>query len=115
MYDTTAVRKTAMSFPRVSKADYTACYRKGIGSWKPISTIRKEGFRSGVNNVFKRSQQWDRSFVQGAVQKKITPEYELLLNAKYANDYMRYLNPNYDIDAYRQYVSATRIVCFVGQ
>ncbi len=49
-----------------------------------------------VNNVWKTSQrQWDRNFfAQGSFQKKIGTKYELLLNTKYANDKMRYLNPD---------------------
>jgi outer membrane cobalamin receptor len=49
-----------------------------------------------VNNVWKRSQrQWDRNFfMQGSFRKQITPKYDLLVNMKYANDRMRYLNPD---------------------
>lgn len=49
-----------------------------------------------VNNVWKRSQrQWDRNFfAQGSAQKQIGTRYEVMLNAKYAYDYMRYLNPD---------------------
>jgi outer membrane cobalamin receptor len=49
-----------------------------------------------VNNIWKRSQrQWDRNFfAQGSYQKQITNNYAFLINAKYANDYMRYLNPD---------------------
>lgn len=49
-----------------------------------------------VNNVWKNSQrQWDRNFfTQGTLQKKIGDRYQLLAGAKYARDYMRYLNPD---------------------
>ncbi|SIN76995.1 TonB-dependent receptor [Chitinophaga niabensis] len=49
-----------------------------------------------VNNVWKRAQrQWDRNFfLQGSFQKNIIGGYDLQVNAKYANDYMRYLNPD---------------------
>lgn len=49
-----------------------------------------------VNNVWKRSQrQWDRNFfVQGSYQKQLFKNYDLLVNMKYANDWMRYLNPD---------------------
>ena len=49
-----------------------------------------------VNNVWKNSQrQWDRNFfTQGSFQKQIGDSYDLLINAKYARDYMRYLNPD---------------------
>jgi outer membrane cobalamin receptor len=49
-----------------------------------------------VNNVWKRSQrQWDRNFfAQASLRRQITPRYDLLVNAKYAADRMRYLNPD---------------------
>lgn len=49
-----------------------------------------------VNNVWKNSQrQWDRNFfAQGSFQKQLTERYEFMANAKYARDYMRYLNPD---------------------
>lgn len=49
-----------------------------------------------VNNVWKNSQrQWDRNFfTQGSYQQKLGDRYELLVNAKYARDYMHYLNPD---------------------
>lgn len=49
-----------------------------------------------VNNVWKNSQrQWDRNFfAQGSWQKSLGPRWDLMANAKYARDYMRYLNPD---------------------
>lgn len=49
-----------------------------------------------VNNVWTNSQrQWDRNaFVQGSYQQELFKGYEFMFNAKYANDYMRYLNPD---------------------
>jgi outer membrane cobalamin receptor len=49
-----------------------------------------------VNNVWKNSQrQWDKNFfAQGSWQKGISDRYEMMINAKYARDYMRYLNPD---------------------
>lgn len=49
-----------------------------------------------VNNVWKRSQrQWDRNFfAQGSYKLLVSPKYDMMLNFKYANDYMRYLNPD---------------------
>lgn len=41
-------------------------------------------------------RQWDSNFfIQTGYSKKNGKVYNLLLNAKYANDYTRYLNPNY--------------------
>ncbi len=49
-----------------------------------------------VNNVWKTSQrQWDRNFfVQGNWRTRASERLELLFNAKYAHDRMRYLNPD---------------------
>lgn len=49
-----------------------------------------------VNNVWKRSQrQWDRNFfTQASWQKTVLPGLDMQLNAKYATDYMHYLNPD---------------------
>lgn len=49
-----------------------------------------------VNNVWKNSQrQWDRNFfAQASWQKQFGSKWELMANAKYARDYMRYLNPD---------------------
>ncbi|MDR3261121.1 MAG: TonB-dependent receptor [Tannerella sp.] len=61
-----------------------------------------------VNNVWKRSQrQWDRNFfAQGSVQEQLFKGFDVLVNMKYANDWMRYLNPDttlmYIDNAFRQ-------------
>lgn len=49
-----------------------------------------------VNNVWKNSQrQWDRNaFVQGNFTKTWFRGYDFQFNAKYSNDWMRYLNPD---------------------
>ncbi len=49
-----------------------------------------------VNNVWKNPQrQWDGNFfTQGNFQKRFGEKYEMLVNAKYAHDYMHYLNPD---------------------
>lgn len=49
-----------------------------------------------VNNKWLNSQrQWDRNtFIQGSIKKTFKDKYSLLLNAKYAYDYLRYLNPD---------------------
>lgn len=49
-----------------------------------------------VNNVWTNAQrQWDRNaFVQGNFTKRVTKGYDVQINAKYSNDWMRYLNPD---------------------
>ncbi|MDR1653275.1 MAG: TonB-dependent receptor [Prevotellaceae bacterium] len=44
---------------------------------------------------YNHEQQWDKNFfVQTSATKQVTEKYKLLLNAKYANDFMRYYNPD---------------------
>lgn len=49
-----------------------------------------------VNNVWKTAQrQCDRNFfTQGSYMQRFGDKYELMVNAKYARDYMHYLNPD---------------------
>lgn len=49
-----------------------------------------------VNNVWKNAQrQWDRNaFVQGNYTIDVTKKLSVQANLKYANDYLRYLNPD---------------------
>lgn len=49
-----------------------------------------------INNVWTNAQrQWDRNaFVQASFQKEWIEGYDFMLNAKYANDFMHYLNPD---------------------
>ncbi|MBQ9640458.1 MAG: TonB-dependent receptor [Bacteroidaceae bacterium] len=48
-----------------------------------------------VNNVWKTSQrQWDRNFFAQGNVKKTWGKYELMVNAKFARDYLHYLDPD---------------------
>lgn len=48
-----------------------------------------------VNNVWKRSQrQWDRNFFSQGTFRKSFGGYDFMVNAKFAHDYMHYLNPD---------------------
>jgi len=49
-----------------------------------------------VNNVWTNSQrQWDQNFfTQASLSTTVNERYEFSINAKYANDYLRYLNPD---------------------
>ncbi len=97
MYDTTAVRENGdIQSVRLEGGLFGAIPR---GNWK-IKTYYYDSERgipgAVVNNKWKNSQrQWDRNFfTQGVFQKNISPKYDLLVNAKYASDRMRYLNPD---------------------
>lgn len=96
-WDTTAVRKNGDLHG--FRAEGTLFGAMTGGSWygKFYYYDSERGIPGAiVNNVWKNSQrQWDRNFfVQGRYQKQLTGRYELMLNAKYAHDYLRYLNPD---------------------
>ena len=96
-WDTTAVRQNG---------DVRACRAEiGLFGYLPEGKWHVKGYcydsEKGipgaiVNNVWTNSQrQWDRNaFVQGNFTKRITKGYDLQFNAKYSNDWMRYLNPD---------------------
>lgn len=96
-WDTTAVRQNGdINAWRLESGLYGVLNR---GHWnaKAYYYNSERGIPGAiVNNVWKRSQrQWDRNFfLQGSFQKNIVPGYDIQVNAKYANDYMRYLNPD---------------------
>ncbi|MCK7555771.1 TonB-dependent receptor [Chitinophaga sedimenti] len=96
-WDTTAIRKNGdISGLRLEGGLYGNIDR-GVWNAKAYFYDSERGIPGAiVNNVWKRSQrQWDRNFfVQGSFQKNILTGYDLQVNAKYANDYMRYLNPD---------------------
>ncbi len=77
-----------------------------------------------VNNVWKNSQrQWDRNFfIQGRIEHHPSSRYMWMVNAKYANDHMRYLNPDttllYIDNSFRQqevYLSTTHKLAILPQ
>lgn len=96
-WDTTAIRHNGdIEAQRLETGLYGNIKR---GSWnaKAYFYNSERGIPGAiVNNVWMRSQrQWDRNFfVQGSFQKNILSGYDIQVNAKYANDYMRFLNPD---------------------
>ncbi|MDR3272203.1 MAG: TonB-dependent receptor [Flavobacteriaceae bacterium] len=51
---------------------------------------------------YRHEQQWDRNFfLQGSIEKQFTSKYKLLVNAKFASDYMRY----YNLDTISKYIN----------
>lgn len=96
-WDTTAVRQNGdINALRLEGGLYGKVNR-GFWNAKAYYYVSERGIPGAiVNNVWKRAQrQWDRNFfLQGSFQKNITRSYDLQMNAKYANDYMRYLNPD---------------------
>ena len=96
-WDTTATRQNGdIGALRVEGGLYGTMNR---GSWnaKVYYYDSEKGIPGAiVNNVWKNSQrQWDRNFfAQGSLRKSIGERYTMMVNAKYAHDYMRYLNPD---------------------
>lgn len=97
MWDTTAVRENGDIYSTRLEAGLFGTISQGYWRLKSYFYDSERGIPGAVvNNRWKNSQrQWDRSFfTQGVFQKSITPKYDILVNAKYAYDHMRYLNPD---------------------
>ncbi len=97
MYDTTAVRENGDIESIRLEAGVFGLLIQGHWKLKTYYYDSERGIPGAiVNNRWMNPQrQWDRSFfAQGSLQKSITNNYQILVNAKYANDYMRYLNPD---------------------
>lgn len=96
-YDTTAIRHNGdINALRLEGGLYGKINR-GFWNAKAYFYDSERGIPGAiVNNVWMQAQrQWDRNFfLQGSYQKNITGAYDIQVNAKYANDYMRYLNPD---------------------
>ena len=96
-WDTTAVRQNGDIRAWRLEGGLYGNLRRGSWQAKAYYYDSERGIPGAiVNNVWKNSQrQWDRNFfLQGRFQKYITPRYALQINAKYARDHMRYLNPD---------------------
>jgi hypothetical protein len=96
-WDTTAIRENGDI--RSTRLEGGLHGGAEAGSWhlKGYYYVSEKGIPGAiVNNVWKRSQrQWDgNAFVQGSFRRQFGQRYELMANAKYANDRMRYLNPD---------------------
>lgn len=106
LYDTVMVRENAdINAVRAEAAVFGQLYK---GSWKAqmYNYYSERGLPGYVaRNVYAHEQrQWDNNFfVQASFNKQVLSFYELLLKAKYAYDYTRYLNP----DTISQYVDHT--------
>ncbi|MEN0094065.1 MAG: TonB-dependent receptor [Pedobacter sp.] len=96
-YDTTAIRHNGdINAVRIESGLYGKI-NGGIWNAKAYFYGSERGIPGAiVNNVWMQSQrQWDRNFfLQGMLQKNMAKNYDLQASGKYANDYMRYLNPD---------------------
>ncbi|MDR1679580.1 MAG: TonB-dependent receptor plug domain-containing protein [Prevotellaceae bacterium] len=96
-WDTSAVRQNGDIHTIRLEGSFNAYIPQGSWNVKGYFYNSEKGLPGAiVDNVWKNAQrQWDRSaFVQGSFQKKLSRNYDFLLNAKYSNDYMRYHNPD---------------------
>ncbi len=96
-WDTTAVRHNGDIESFRLEGGLYGTLRRGYWQAKAYYYDSEKGIPGAiVNNVWKNSQrQWDRNFfVQGRFQKYLSERYAIQVNAKYARDYMRYLNPD---------------------
>ena len=96
-WDTTATRQNGDLHALRVEAGLYGNIRRGYWQAKLYFYDSERGIPGAiVNNVWKNSQrQWDRNFfAQGRFQKSFSRLYSLQVNAKYARDYMRYLNPD---------------------
>ncbi|MBO9631475.1 MAG: TonB-dependent receptor plug domain-containing protein [Chitinophagaceae bacterium] len=97
-WDTTAIRQNGdIAAERVETGLYGTLNGGGTWTTKAYFYNSEKGIPGAiVNNVWKRAQrQWDRNFfLQGSFMKNIINSYDIQVNAKYANDYLRYQNPD---------------------
>ncbi len=98
VYDTTAVRNNGMVDRVRLQAALFGNFKDGKWHAQAYSFLSKRGLPGAiVANKFDYTQKiWDRNFfVQGSLEKQWTEQLSFLVNAKYAYDYQRYLDPEY--------------------
>lgn len=96
-WDTTAVRQNGDIRALRSELTLFGKYHSGDYMVKAYFYDSERGIPGAiVNNVWKNSQrQWDRNLhLQGRWKGDISRNVSLMVNAKYARDYLRYLNPD---------------------
>ena len=96
-WDTTAVRQNGDVNAWRAEAGFFGYLPDGKWHVKGYCYGSAKGIPGAiVNNVWKNAQrQWDRNaFVQGNLTKTLMRGWDFQLNAKYSNDWMRYLNPD---------------------
>lgn len=96
-WDTTAIRENGKVEALRAEASLFGRVNRGSYMIKTYYYDSDRGIPGAiVNNVWKNSQrQWDRNFfIQGNFRHDITQGNEIMINAKYARDYLHYLNPD---------------------
>ena len=96
-WDTTAVRQNGDVYALRAETGLFGSINGGQWNVKAYFYDSERGIPGAiVNNVWKNAQrQWDRNlFAQGSLRKRFSSRYVMMLNAKYARDYMHYNNPD---------------------
>ena len=96
-WDTTAVRQNGDIHALRLEASVFGNTHDGTWNVKTYYYDSERGIPGAiVSNVWKHAQrQWDRNFfVQGQWTKHVSSRYKFQVNGKYANDHLRYLNPD---------------------
>lgn len=124
-WDTTAVRQNGDVQAGRAEVGLFGYLPEGKWHFKGYYYRSNKGLPGAiVNNVWTSAQrQWDRNaFVQGNLTKTVVRGYDLQVNAKYSNDWMRYLNPDttlmYIDNSFTQqevYLSMAHRVALLGQ
>ena len=103
-YDTTEVRKNGDVKMWRAEAAFFGKLKKGEWKVKAYYYNSERGYpgasvREEPGKFKHQDRQWDENiFVQGSVRKSFKPWYSMLLNAKYAHDYLHYLSdPRLDV------------------
>ncbi len=96
-YDTSAIRRNGDIHALRLESGLYGQMQDGHWELKAYYYDSERGIPGAiVNNRWMNSQrQWDTNFfIQGGWRKMVTERYDLMLKLKYANDEMRYLNPD---------------------
>lgn len=97
LYDTTAVRENGDIKSVRFETGLYGIIPSGYWKWKAYLYNSERGIPGAViNNKWSNIQrQWDRSFfTQASFEKDLGEKFMIMMNGKYANDYMRYMNPD---------------------
>ena len=119
MYDTTATRQNGDIRATRMEGALFGSFKDGKWMLKAYNYTSERGVPGAiVNNVWRRGERiWDNnSFIQGAIEKDVTPRYHARLMAKYAYYLTKYVNKDTTVMAidnvYRQkelYLSTTHL------
>lgn len=98
-YDTTATRNNAdIEGFRSEAALFKKISTTGEALFKAYIYNSERGLPGAIvaNKFYNPQRLWDRNiFLHGSFKNTFREKYEVLLNAKYANDYTRYVDPEF--------------------